>query len=137
MTKILIIGQAPPAVKQDYPYSTTMLYKWLELCKINKDEAQEMFEFDAIYNKFPGFSESGGHKVPSKKQMDDYWPILSEKIKKASKIIVLGKPAKEYLESKLENKKVIYLMHPSYRNYYVFTENEDKIINTLNSFIYD
>jgi uracil-DNA glycosylase len=140
-SKILIIGQAPPAIKQPYPYSTTMLYDWFKEVGINKEEAQELFIFEAVYNKFPGYNENGGHKLPSQEQMDDYWPVLECMIGEASKIIVLGNTAKDYLNSKnsfqILNPKVLYLMHPSKMNYNRYIKNKDKLISDLRKFIYD
>ena len=139
MKKILIIGQAPPAVKQTIPYDTTMLYDWFEECGISKEQAQDLFDFDAVYNKFPGFSSSGGHKVPSVEQMDSYWPELSQKILKANNIIVLGNLAREYLEqtdawdSRVHN--VLYLMHPSKMNYKRYMDVKDSLIKKLKNFI--
>src|SRR6185312_4933999 len=53
--KILIIGQAKPAVEQEYPYDTTMLYSWLKEQGISKLHAQHIFEFEAVYQEFPGY----------------------------------------------------------------------------------
>lgn len=53
--KILIIGQAPPAVNQRVPYDTTLLYDIFEWVGIDKEQAQNMFDFDAVYNKFSWF----------------------------------------------------------------------------------
>ena len=39
--KILIIGQAPPAVKQTVPYDTTMLYEMFAWVDISKEQAKE------------------------------------------------------------------------------------------------
>src|SRR6476659_1760194 len=97
--KILVIGQAPPAVKQEVPYDTTMLYDWLKEVGISKEKAQEMFEWEAVSNVFPGFG-NGGHKVPSQEDMDNHWEELKEKISKAQKVIVLGNVPRQYLASK-------------------------------------
>jgi len=51
--KTLIIGQAPANQKQTYPYDTTQLYDWLNEIGISKEEAQNLFTFDAVYDKFP------------------------------------------------------------------------------------
>ena len=79
----LIIGQALPAVKQEYPYDTTMLYDWLNEVGISKEEAQNIFEFDAVYDKFPVFDSKGGHLKPTKDQMEEYYErSLRDKIEK-------------------------------------------------------
>lgn len=136
MSKILIIGQAPPAVTQKYPYDTTMLYDWLKECNITVDEAQEIFEFDAVYNKFPGF-EKGGHAVPTVEQMNEYWPELSKKIEKHSKLWILGNTARDYLITKEEiaTKIVLFSMHPSKRNLDRYLKTKDSLIKQINKLI--
>lgn len=47
--KILIIGQSLPAVAQTVPYDTTLLFDWLEEAGISKEQAINMFEFEAVY----------------------------------------------------------------------------------------
>lgn len=51
-TKIIIIGQAPPAVKQIVPYDTTLLYDMFSWVNISKEQAQELFEFEAMVDFF-------------------------------------------------------------------------------------
>ena len=139
MQKILIIGQAPPAVKQEYPYDTTMLYDWLKKCDITKEQAQEMFDFEAIYDKFPGYNDKGGHKAPSQEQMDEHWPVLEQKILNSLRVIILGNVAKDYISTKhffvQPASKVLYLMHPSKMNYNRYIANKDKVINPLKKFL--
>lgn len=133
--KILVIGQAPPYVNQTVPYDTTLLYTMLEWVGITKESAQDIFEFDAIYNKFPGFDSSGGHLKPSKEQMDLYWEELEVKIQGSNKVLVLGNIAKEYLDSKPKtwscNLEFVYLIHPSKRNFSRIMENKRLITNEL------
>jgi uracil-DNA glycosylase len=136
MNKTLIIGQAPPAVKQGVPYDTTMLYDWLNEIGVSKDEAQELFEFDAVYDKFPGFDSVGGHKKPSREQMDEYWDrALEMKVILADKVILLGNVAKEYFYSKPKsyscNLEVFEMIHPSKRNSYLYNKDKDKVLNVL------
>ena len=98
--KILIIGQAPPAVKQATPYDTTMLYEILEWVGISKDSAQDLFDFDAVYNEFPGW-ENGKHRVPTKLEMEYHWDkVLETKVQLANKVILLGNVAKNFINSK-------------------------------------
>lgn len=143
MEKILIIGQAPPAVKQELPYDTTMLYEWLRECGISKEKAQEMFDFEAVYNKFPGWntgeSHTGGHRTPTKEQMDEYWPILEAKILKAEKVIILGNVAASYIKTKnffvRPSSRVIYLIHPSKRNFDRYQKNKDLVLKPLKTIL--
>lgn len=141
MDKILIIGQAPPAVEQGVPYDTTMLYDWLNEIGISKEDAQEMFEFDAVYDQFPGFSESGGHLAPTFVQMEDYYNRhLRDKISKYSKIILLGGVAKSYLTYKKgiqrnHSREVLCLIHPSKRNWNLYLSQKDSLLKSLKEFI--
>ncbi len=141
MNKILIIGQAPPAVKQEVPYDTTLLYTMLEWVGISKSQAQEMFEFEAMSDKFPGFTDKA-HKVPSIEDMVSHWnTTLAIKVINANKILVLGKFAKQELNDTFHFRDVnhaadvIYLIHPSRRNYTFIVANKQQITHQLNTFI--
>lgn len=134
--KTLIIGQAPAYQKQQYPYDTTQLYDWLAEIGISKERAQELFEFDAVYDKFPGYDSNGGHLKPTKLQMDDYWEReLELKVQMAEKIILLGNVSRDYFYSKPKTyscKTQIYeLIHPSKRNIGIFNQNRTNILETL------
>ncbi len=136
MGKTLIIGQAPPAVTQGVPYDTTMLYDWFKEVGVSKEEAQELFEFDAIYDKFPGFDSNGGHLKPTKEQMDEYWErSLEMKVILADKVILLGNVARDYFNSKEKkyscNLEVYELIHPSKRNFSLYQKNKEEIISKL------
>lgn len=139
MSKILIIGQAPPAVKQKVPYDSTLLYDWLKECGISKEQAQEMFEFDAVYNKFPGHAEGGGHKAPTIEQMDEHWPILEEKIQLANKIIVLGNSPRDYIATKDRTwsctSEWLFIMHPSKMNFNRYNKNKQAVLEPLKKFL--
>lgn len=146
MKKILIIGQALPAVKQQYPYDSTLLYDWLSECKISKEKAQEMFDFEAVYDKFPGFNENGkGHKKPSQEQMVDHWKAtLQDKVLKASKIWILGTLAADFIYNRMEENRSIYYgkkflrtIHPSKMNWNLYQKNKVQILQKLKSFLYD
>ena len=134
-SKVLIIGQAPPAVKQSVPYDTTLLYEMLEWVDITKEDAQNLFEFDAIYGEFPGFDENGGHKKPTQQQIEEYWvTTLSTKVTNAQSVLVLGNVAKDFIKSIEEvypYKKFVYLIHPSKRNYSRIMESRSYITNQL------
>ena len=137
--KILIIGQAPPAVKQGVPYDTTQLYDWLKEVGVDKDAAQELFDFDAVYDKFPGFA-NGGHAIPTKEQMEDYWKrSLKEKVVNHQKIWIVGKVAYDFLSTKKEmkDKKIIKTIHPSKRNLDYYKRNKIEIINSISSLIFN
>lgn len=140
MSKILIIGQAPPLKKQAIPYDTTLLYIILENVGVSKEQAQDMFEFEALTDKFPGLTKTNGHKAPSKVDMDDYWQrVLLAKVGKAEKIILLGKPAQKYFMAKRKtvNPKILVLAldHPSRRNYNRIMFNIKEITKSLNTFL--
>lgn len=136
MSKILIIGQAPPAQKQEVPYDTTMLYDWLKEAGISKEDAQGMFEFEAVGNTFPGYGK-GGHQKPSFKNMDEHWEnTLRDKVKVADKIWILGGVASVYLQGKIPNdKKVLETIHPSTRNLAIFGQMRDKVLNQIKNFL--
>lgn len=134
--KILLIGQAPPFQAQEVPYDTTMLYDWLKEVGVSKDQAQDMFEFEAVGNRFPGFDNSG-HKKPSSQMMDEHWDnTLKEKVKQAEKIWILGGVASVYLEDKIpRDKKVLQTIHPSTRNQAIFGQMRDKILGQIKNFL--
>jgi uracil-DNA glycosylase len=141
MNKILIIGQAPPAINQRVPYDTTMLYEILSWIDITQDSAQNIFEFDAVYNKFPGRDPlTGGHLKPKQEQMDLYWDeVLENKVQLADKVILLGNVAKDFIISKPKtwssNKQFLELIHPSRLNYNRIIFNKENITNKLKEFL--
>lgn len=136
--KILIIGQAPPSAKQYYPYDTTMFYDWLENIRISKAHAQHIFEFEAMYNEFPGYDAQNNHLKPTLEQMNAHFEkTLKSKIESADKVLVLGNVARDYLNSKTSfaDKQVTYLIHPSKRNYSLYWKNESEILKQLKQLI--
>lgn len=138
--KILIIGQAPPAVKQQFPYDTTMLYDWLSECGVSKEAAQDIFEFEALMDKFPGYDHVGGHRKPSYLEKKAHWEdTLEAKVIAADKVILLGSEAAMWLESQVKtwscNLQVLHLMHPSKRNTFRYRQNKENIIQKLKHFI--
>lgn len=140
MVKILLIGQAPPAVKQQLPYDTTMLYDWLSECGVSKEQAQSMFQFDAIYGQFPGFDSNGGHLKPTEEQMDQHWDNhLELEVQVADKVWILGNVAKNYIDTKEKtwscNTEFLYTIHPSKRNFSLYLRNKQQIINSIRAFI--
>ena len=130
--KILVIGQAPPAQKQEVPYDTTQLYNWLSELGVSKSEAQDMFEWSAVYDKFPGY-DKGSHAVPTWYEMEDYWETkLKYKVEDAQQIWILGRVAKNFLSSRptsyFEGKQVITTIHPSKRNLSYYRKNKQEIL---------
>lgn len=135
MNKILIIGQAPAAQLQIVPYDTTMLYEMLSWVGISKEQAQEMFEFEAVCDLFPGYGENG-HNKPTLEQMENHWNnSLRDKLWMAQKVIVLGNVAKEYIQSKTTKKTMLFIIHPSRRNYSKIMAKKEELINQLKDFI--
>lgn len=133
--KILIIGQAPSKREQKVPYDTTMLYEMLSWVGISKELAQKLFEFEAIYNEFPG-SEGAKHFKPTKEQMDKHWEeTLETKVQMAYTVILLGNVARDYFNSKPRTYScstlVLEMIHPSYRNRMRINESKEKIISTF------
>lgn len=136
MNKILIIGQAPPAVKQTVPYDTTMFYDWLEEIGISKEESLYIFEFEAVYNKFPGYDNNDNHLLPTKNQMEEYWDsTLKYKVEKCKYILCLGNCSKDFIKSKNIDKPIEFLIHPSKRNYGIYIKNKELILNKLKNII--
>lgn len=135
--KILIIGQAPPVQKQTLPYDTTMLYNWFHLIGVSKEQAVELFEFDAVYDKFPGFDANKGHLKPTTAQMEEYWErALKKKVDKAPSILVLGSHARDFLKTKnIQGKYIVYTIHPSTRNYGLYANDSVNILNSLKSLL--
>lgn len=138
--KILIIGQAPPAVKQTYPYDTTMLYDWFSEIGISKPDAQEIFEFEAMVGEFPGHNPGGGHRVPKVEEMHKhYHAVLADKIREADCIILLGRVPQDYFNKFItlaDSKKKLSLIHPSKLNWNIYQRNKEKILSELKEFVY-
>jgi len=142
--KILIIGQSPPSpdVVQKVPYDTTMLYEMLSWVGISKDQAQNLFEFEALTDVFPGYAKMSGHKVPSSEAKAIYWDsTLKDKIANHSRIILLGRESQKYVEKrwpeKYNDKNTLCLIHPSIRNSGKIKEHKEIITNLLKTFIWD
>ena len=134
--KILVIGQAPPAVKQELPYDSTMLYEMLSWVGVTKEKAQELFEFEAVFNEFPGYGESG-HLKPSVDQMNQHWnETLETKVQIANKVLLLGNVARDYFYSKPKTwscgLEIFELIHPSKRNFARIMNSKEHIVKTLN-----
>lgn len=138
--KILIIGQAPPAVQQEYPYDTTLLYEIFSWLNIDKKLAQELFEFEAMVDVFPGHSQKrNGHEIPQWFDMEvHYTHTLESKIEKADKILVLGNVAQKALIAfgiMDKGKQVLFMIHPSRRNSYRINFTKEEIITNLRAFL--
>ena len=140
MGKVLIIGQAPPAVTQSVPYDTTMLFDWFKHAglPVTKENAHEYCMFTAVYDVFPG-SNSSGHTKPSENQMNDaYERYLKKLIESHDNILVLGKVAEEFLTNlnAFRDKNVEYTMHPSKRNTSLYNKNSVKVLKQLQNIFY-
>lgn len=139
--KILVIGQAPPAQKQEYPYDTTQLYDWLKEVGVSKEKAQEMFEWEAVYNKFPGYEKNGAHKKPSIEQMDKHWSDeLSYKVANFQKIWLLGRVAKDYFMEKtsewnIDKSRLLFTIHPSNLTKATYECHKKTILNDIKNFL--
>jgi hypothetical protein len=140
--KILIIGQALPAKQQTVPYDSTMLYDWLqEACNISIEQAQDMFEFDAVYGyEFPGHTKQSGHKPPTQKQMKKYWDeVLQTKMECANKVWILGSVAKNFIDKQPRtwscNLEVLETIHPSRRNIFAYRNDKENILKSIKLFI--
>lgn len=137
MNKILVIGQAPPAVKQGVPYDTTMLYDWLAEVGITKTQAQDLFEWEAVSNIFPGHGKKG-HLIPTLISMEDHWVnTLEKKVLGAEKVWVLGKVAEDFLKDRLDGKNVLHTMHPSKRNAGWYLANKWQTLMLIEGFLND
>jgi uracil-DNA glycosylase len=150
--KTIIIGQAPPAVKQDLPYDTTALYDWLEAVGVSKEKAQEIIEFEACYHTFLGYDAKGGHKKPTYKHFEEHWvQTLRNKVKVAENVILVGSVARDFMMKKLgytkklnwgeivtlkhgKNRKFTVLPHPSKRNTKLHNEKKEIILKTFEDF---
>ena len=140
--KILLIGQAPSVQPQTVPYDTTLLYEMLSWANISKEQAQNLFEFEALTDVFPGYAKRSGHKVPSSEAKALYWEsTLKEKVANHQRIILLGRESQKYVEKmapdKYHSKDTIYLIHPSIRNSGKIKEHKEIITELLKNFIYN
>lgn len=137
--KILIIGQAPPAVNQKVPYDTTQLYDWLAACGVSKEAAQDMFIFEAVSNTFPGLNGTGGHKIPTLDDVKKHWPVIEAHLQDVDKVILLGAVAAQYYMTIPRTWSCtiqeLFLIHPSKRNIDRFNQNRDRILSDLKNFI--
>ena len=134
--KILIIGQAPPAVTQILPYDTTLLYDMLSWVGITKEQAQDLFEFEAMSRIFPGHGDKGHLKPSSEVMREHYDNVLTGKIQKSKRILVLGRVAENALKDfgafcSNEHENVVFMIHPSKRNYSKIMTNKYLITTQL------
>lgn len=143
MKKILLIGQAPPAQKQEVPYDSTLLYEMLSWIGIDKNLAQRTFEFEAMTDKFPGYDDKGRHMSPNQEVMENYYKnVLSGKINEHGKVILLGNLSRDFFRKKRisilhPNAKFISVIHPSKRNYASIMNSKHLIIQQLKHFIFE
>lgn len=138
MKKILLIGQAPPIKKQAIPYDSTMLYSWLDEVGVSVEQAQNIFEFEAMTDKVPELV-NGNQKPPSKMEMQHYYnTVLIHKMLVADVIILMGKTPINFfgyddffLQIKSEKRTIFTMIHPSKRNITLFRKNREIIIHSF------
>lgn len=143
MKKILIIGQALPEVKQELPYDTTMLYDWLKEVGVSKEQAVGIFDFEAVFPVFPGRTASGGHAKPKKAEMVAHWnSVLRSKVVSSDKILLLGRVSSEFVMKQISvgfistiEKTITEIPHPSRRNYYLYTQRKEEVLDKLSYII--
>lgn len=140
MKKILIIGPAPPKVEQKFPYDTTLLYWMFSLVQIDLYKSKDKFDFEALVKEFPGTNSSGGHKIPKKKEIQEYYDkVLKKKIEQADKVILLGSPAKNFIYPSFDDYgiegKFLFIPHPSRRNYNRIMKMKDLLTEYLFKFL--
>lgn len=140
MAKILIIGQAPGKREQKVPYDTTLLYTMLDWIGISKEQAQNIFEFEALSQEFPGLVKPGHHAKPSKEAMAKHWKeILETKVQGANKVWLLGDFVSKYFHKLPKtwscNLEILETYHPSRRNYSKIMAIKEKLIPLLTHFI--
>lgn len=136
MKKILIIGQAPPVKEQKVPYDSTLLYEMLSWVGITKEQAQDMFEFEAVSPTLRGV-KNGNHLKPLKHEIHNHVvTVLGAKMKEADKILLMGNVAIENVIGKkhpygMFGTKYALLPHPSRRNYNLIMKQKESITNLL------
>lgn len=139
-SKILIIGQAPPAKPQGLPYDSTQLYDWLKEVGVSKEAAQELFIFEALVPAFTGRNNTNsGHKKPGKQDVLNHWPVLEAHLQTVYKVILLGAVAADYYDRMPRtwscSIQELYLLHPSRRNVYKFRLQKETILSQLKTLI--
>lgn len=118
----------------------------LEWVGISKEQAQDMFEFDAISSEFPGKTKTNGHKKPSKEAIKSHFKnVLERKLIDHDKIILLGRSAIDEImpdasffqiaQNGLLMDYALILPHPSRRNYSLIMNRKDRITELLKRFI--
>jgi hypothetical protein len=111
----------------------------LEWAGVSKEKAQQIFEFEAVSNVFPG-SNKTGHLKPTKESMDKHWEdTLETKVQCADKVWLLGNTAKEYFYSKPKtyscNLEILETCHPSKRNHSRIMLSKENITAAITKFL--
>ena len=68
MKRAIFIGQAMPRFKK-HPHDWPSLNSWLYSISVSDDQIKENFFYSALVDYFPG-SKSGGHRVPSRGEIE-------------------------------------------------------------------
>lgn len=97
----------------------------LEWVGISKEQAQGLFEFEAVSNVFPGSVKNRGHLRPTEEEMTKHWQTtLCRKVEEASGIWIMGRVASKFFYGQFKSSppsyfghNVIETIHPSRRNY--------------------
>lgn len=101
-----------------------------------------MFEFEAVFNAFPGYDGKGNHAVPTQAQMERHWSnTLGQKVLDHKKIWLLGNVAMRFIVGQREkfigHKKLLITMHPSKRNMDAYRKVKGVMLDRIKNFIYD
>ncbi len=131
--QIMIIGQAPGVteVEAKRPFnagSGTRLFKWLSDAGIDENEFRGRQYMTSVTKCFPGKSEGGGDRVPSKQERDLCAPYLEREIELVDPALIIpvgrlainlyfpvSRPLTQIIgrEIEREGRWVIPLPHPS------------------------
>lgn len=69
MKRVVFVGQAMPRVKET-DHHWPGLNSWLYSIDIKENEIKSYFLYSALVDYFPGYHEKGGHKVPTKDEIE-------------------------------------------------------------------
>lgn len=70
MKRVVFVGQAMPKVKET-AHHWPGLNSWLYSIDIKEEEIKNYFLYSALVDYFPGYHEKGGHKVPTKDEVEN------------------------------------------------------------------
>lgn len=110
---------------------------------ITRNDAQQIFEFQAVYNEFPGRDAKGGHLKPTQEQMSHHWiTFLQDRVAIYNRIWILGKIASDFIYDRMSENRSIYYgkhflrtIHPSRMNFALYQKKKKEIINSIETFL--